>query len=141
MERIKDSLHKHNIKDVMLSFIYYVKIKREERSYSSHRLTNLNERMLKKDELDLLLYYCLHISRTLIFETQQEEKYGKSANPKLDDASLRKANLLLADFLFGASVNLASDKELGNQSPLTDLKCLIFFSSFSREIRNISKAV
>lgn len=114
VEVVKESFHKHNIKDVIIAMIYYAKIQRESvPSHSRRRLTSLNERILTREELDSLLYCCLQLSRVLIFENQPGEKYGKSANPKLDEQSLRKANLLLADFLFGASVNLASDKELG----------------------------
>jgi len=66
--------------------------------------------MLEKDELDILLSCCLQISRILIFEQRVDDNVSR--NPaRLDDASIKKANLLLADFLFGASVSLANDKE------------------------------
>ena len=113
VERVRESLQKHKIRDFITYCILYVRSKRDLNASNvvgKRRLTRFAERMLEKDELDILLSCCLQISRILIFEQRVDDNVSR--NPaRLDDASIKKANLLLADFLFGASVSLANDKE------------------------------
>lgn len=110
---MRESLQKHKIRDFITYCILYVRSKRDLSTSNvagKRRLTRFAERMLEKDELDILLSCCLQISRILIFEQRVDDNVSR--NPaRLDDASIKKANLLLADFLFGASVSLANDKE------------------------------
>ena len=51
----------------------------------------------------------------MLFFSRSDSSAGKTAQ-KLDNDSLRKANLLLADFLFGADVNLPNEKDLSTLS-------------------------
>lgn len=112
VDKVKASLLKHHIRDIILANIYYARIKRETADHSSRRrLTTLQERALAKEEMDILLYHCLQVARVLVFENRPDEKFLKSSGVKLDEESLRKANTLLADFLFGATVNLTNDKD------------------------------
>ena len=103
-ERIRENLERMNLKDFITANIYYVTTRRQlTGSYASkRRMTRLAERVLEKNELDTLLFYCVQILRMLIFEAPSRDKSGKSAP-------------FLADFLFGATVNLTNEKDVGNR--------------------------
>ena len=125
VERIKDSLQKYNIRDVITYYLLFARARRDLSASNSgkRRLSRVADRLIEREEFDILLSRCLQIARILVFEVRIEDKPAKNTG-KLDDASLKKANLLLADFLFGASVNLSNEKEA---SKLLQIFLFIFF--------------
>lgn len=112
MEIIKEGLQKHGLKNIIFSMLY--SISRRSDTANRRRRTTSIDRVLDHEEIDSLMFHCIEVSRMLFF-SRSDSSAGKTAQ-KLDNDSLRKANLLLADFLFGADVNLPNEKDLSTLS-------------------------